>query len=33
MSLHDGLRAVAAGVAAERSIAERRPVEMAEIGL
>ena len=33
VSLHDGLAAVAMGVAAERSIAERRPVEMAELGL
>ena len=31
VSLHDGLVAVAMGVAAERSIAERRPVEMAEL--
>ena len=33
VSLHDGLAAVAMGVAAERSIAERRPVDMAELGL
>ena len=33
VSLDDGLRAVAMGVAAERSIAERRPVDMAELGL
>ena len=33
VSLRDGLAAVAMGVAAERSIAERRPVDMAEVGL
>lgn len=33
VSLSDGLKAVAMGLAAERSIAERRPVEMAEFGL
>ena len=33
VTVHDGLMAVAMGVAAERSIAERRPVEMAELGL
>ena len=33
VGLRDGLIAVAMGVAAERSIAERRPVEMAELGL
>lgn len=33
VSLRDGLAAVAMGVAAERSIAERRPVDMAEMGL
>ena len=33
VGLHDGLIAVAMGVAAERSIAERRPVEMTELGL
>ena len=33
VNLRDGLAAVAMGVAAERSIAERRPVDMAEMGL
>ncbi len=33
VTVHDGLMAVAMGVAAERSIAERRPVDMAELGL
>ena len=33
VGLGDGLAAVAMGVAAERSIAERRPVDMAELGL
>ena len=33
VSVRDGLVAVAMGVAAERSIAEGRPVDMAEIGL
>ena len=33
VSLRDGLAAVAMGVAAERSIAERRRVDMAEMGL
>ena len=33
VSLTDGLKAVAMGLAAERSITERRPVEMAEFGL
>ena len=33
VDLRDGLVSVAMGVAAERSIAERRPVEMAELGL
>ena len=32
VSLDDGLRAVAMGIAAERSIAERRAVDMAELG-
>ena len=33
VGLTDGLKAVAMGLAAERSIVERRPVEMAELGL
>ena len=33
VGLDDGLWAVAMGVAAERSIKERRPVTMAELGL
>ena len=33
VDLNDGIRAVAMGLAAERSIKERRPVEMAEFGL
>ncbi len=33
VGLADGLKAVAMGLAAERSIKERRPVEMAEFGL
>ncbi len=33
VTVQDGLRAVAIGVAAHRSIAERRPVEMSELGL
>jgi predicted dehydrogenase len=33
VSAEDGLRAVALGVAAERSVAEKRPVEMSELGL
>jgi len=33
VSALDGLRAVAVGLAAERSAAERRPVEMADLGL
>ncbi len=33
VGLVDGLKAVAVGVAAERSIAERRPVDMSELGL
>ncbi|NNG02902.1 MAG: Gfo/Idh/MocA family oxidoreductase [Inquilinus sp.] len=33
VGLEDGLRAVAMGLAAERSITEHRPVEMAEFGL
>ena len=33
VSLDDGLRAVAMGIAAERSVAEGRPVEMSELGL
>jgi hypothetical protein len=31
VTLHDGLMAVAVGVAAHRSIDERRPVEMTEV--
>jgi predicted dehydrogenase len=33
VSVHDGLRAVALGLAAELSIRERRPVELAEFGI
>ena len=33
VSVEDGLMAVAMGIAAERSIAERRPVEMSELGV
>jgi predicted dehydrogenase len=33
VSVRDGLRAVALGLAAERSAAEKRPVEMSELGL
>ena len=33
VTVRDGLRAVALGIAAQRSIEERRPVEMSELGL
>ena len=33
VTVRDGLRAVALGIAAHRSIEERRPVEMSELGL
>ena len=33
VTAHDGLMAVAMGIAAERSISEHRPVEMSELGL
>ena len=33
VTVEDGLMAVAMGLAAERSIAEKRPVDMAELGL
>jgi predicted dehydrogenase len=33
VSVEDGLRSVAMGLAAERSIAERRPIELSELGI
>jgi hypothetical protein len=33
VSARDGMLAVAMGIAAQRSIAERRPIEMRELGI